>query len=79
MIFSDLSVRGIVQSGLLLLCDELTLFCIKLPENFMYLNQSELSNFFMYLISSKASLLYLVTQYFHSLSSKFLGQNLDFD
>lgn len=38
------------MSGLLLLCTELTLFCIELPENCIYLNQSELSNFFMYII-----------------------------
>ena len=36
--------------GLLLCCTELTLFCIELPENCIYLNQSELSNFFMYII-----------------------------
>ena len=40
-----------VQSGLLLLCTGLTLFCIELPENCIYLHQSELSNFYMYLIS----------------------------
>ena len=38
------------MSGLLLLCTELTFFCIELPENCIYLNQSELSNFFMYII-----------------------------
>ena len=38
------------NSGLLLLCTELTLLCIELPENCVYLNQSELSNFFMYII-----------------------------
>ena len=38
------TVQGIVQSGLLLLCTELTLFCIELPENCICLNQSELSN-----------------------------------
>ena len=38
------------MSGLLLLCTELTLLCIELPENCIYLNQSELSNFFMYII-----------------------------
>ena len=42
----SLAVQGIVQSGLLLLCTELTLFCIELPENCVCLNQSELSNFF---------------------------------
>ena len=47
---SGLTVQGIVQSGLLLLYTELTLFCNELPENCIYLNQSELSNFFMYLI-----------------------------
>ena len=46
------------KSGLLLLCTELTLFCTELtlfctdlPENCIYLNQSELSNFFMYIIT----------------------------
>ena len=38
------------MSGLLLLCTELTLLYIELPENCIYLNQSELSNFFMYII-----------------------------
>ena len=38
------------MSGLLLLCTELTLLCIELPENCIYLNQSELGNFFMYII-----------------------------
>ena len=38
------------MSGLLLLCIELTLLCIELPENCNYLNQSKLSNFFMYII-----------------------------
>ena len=44
--FDYLPIR---MSGLLLLCTELTLFCIELPENCIYLNQSELSNFFMYI------------------------------
>ena len=35
---------------LLLLCPELTFFCIELPENCIYPNQSELGSFFMYLI-----------------------------
>ena len=30
-------------------CTELTLFCTELPENCIYLHQSELSNFFMYI------------------------------
>ena len=38
-------VQGIVQSILLFLCTELTLYCIELPENCIYLKQSELSNF----------------------------------
>ena len=38
------------MSGSLLLSTELTFFCIELPENCIYLNQSELSNFFMYII-----------------------------
>ena len=35
-----------------LFCTESTLFCAELPENCIYLNQSELSNFFMYNIST---------------------------
>ena len=46
----SLTVQGIVQSGLLFFCTELTLFCADLLENCIYRNQSELSNFFMYLI-----------------------------
>ena len=38
---------------LTLFCTELTLFCTELPENCIYLNQSELSNFFMYIINLK--------------------------
>ena len=38
------------MSGLLLLCTELTLVCIESPENCIYLNQSELRKFFMYII-----------------------------
>ena len=34
----------------ILLCAELTLSCTELPECCLYLNQSELSNFFMYII-----------------------------
>ena len=44
------TVQEIVRSGFLLLCTELNLFYIELPENCIYLNQSELINFFMYLI-----------------------------
>ena len=39
------------MSGLLLLCIELTLFYTELTENCIYLNQSELSNFVMYIIN----------------------------
>ena len=46
------TVQGIFQSGLLLLYTELTLSCIELPENCISLNQSELSNFFVYVITS---------------------------
>ena len=35
---------------LTLFCTELTLFCTELPKNCIYLNQSELSNFFIYLL-----------------------------
>ena len=41
------------MSCLLLLCTELTLFCTDLPENCIYFNQSDLSNFFMYIISDE--------------------------
>ena len=41
------------MSGLWLLCTELTLLCTELPESCIYLNQSELSNFFMYIIRLK--------------------------
>ena len=37
------------------LCTELTLFCTELSENCIYLNQSELSNFFMYIIKTELS------------------------
>ena len=37
------------MSGLLILCTELTFLRIELPENYIYLNQSELSNFFMHI------------------------------
>ena len=36
---------------LTLSCTELTLFCTELPENCIYLNQSELRNFSMYIIN----------------------------
>ena len=36
---------------LTLFCTELTLFCTELPENCIYLNQSEVCNFSMYIIS----------------------------
>ena len=37
----------------ILLCTELTLFCTELPENCIYLNQLELSNFFIYIINKE--------------------------
>ena len=36
------------MSGCYYLCTELTLFLVELFENCIYLNQSELSNFFTY-------------------------------
>ena len=41
---------GCLCTELTLFCTELTLFCTKLPENCIYLNQSELRNFSMYII-----------------------------
>ena len=38
---------------LTLFCTELTLFCTELPKNCIYLNQSELSNFSMYIITGE--------------------------
>ena len=38
---------------LTLFCTELTLFCTELPENCIYLNQSDLNNFFMYIIKTE--------------------------
>ena len=38
------------KSGLILFCTELTLYCTELPENYNYLNQSELGNFSMHII-----------------------------
>ena len=37
------------MSGLLILCTELNFLRIELPENCIYVNQSELSNFFKYI------------------------------
>ena len=47
------------MSGLLFLCTELTLFCIELPENYIYLNHSELGNFLMYIINDVNTVLAL--------------------
>ena len=50
------------------LCTELTLFCTELSENCIYLNQSELSNFFLYVIGSHTHSLYfcvLVNSYYN--------------
>ena len=41
---------------LTLFCTEFTLFCTELHENCIYLNQSELSNFSMYIISTQIGL-----------------------
>ena len=41
----------IKMSVLLLLCTELTFFCTELPKHCIYLSQSELINFFMYITS----------------------------
>ena len=52
------------MSGLLLRCTELTLFCTELPENCIYLNQLELSNF-------SCSLLRLKSQGWHEVQLPF--------
>ena len=49
--FDYLPIR--MSGFFLFFCTELTLFCIVLPENCIYLNQSELSNFFMSIIRAK--------------------------
>ena len=55
-------LQGIVLSSLLLLCTELTLVCMELPENYICLNQSELSKFFMYLINHLIRYMKKITQ-----------------
>ena len=55
-------LQGIVLSSLLLLCTELTLVCMELPENYICLNQSELSKFFMYLINHLMRYMKKITQ-----------------
>ena len=58
------------MSGLLLLCTELTLFCIELPEDCIYLNQSELDIFFMYIINKLISYIYGGIHVINDLSSR---------
>ena len=48
------------MSGLLLLYTELTLFCIELPENCIFLNPSELSNFFMCIINMMITIIIII-------------------
>ena len=67
--FEAWTVQGVVQSDWLLLCTELTLFCIELSENYIYLDQSELSNFFMYLTNSVMNIL---TQHFSQKKLEFM-------
>ena len=50
--FDCLPIR--MSGFLLFFCPELTLFCIVLPENCIYLNQSELSNFSCLLLVRKS-------------------------
>ena len=47
---SECLVCFFLCTELTLFCTELTLFCTELPENCIYLNQSELNNFSMYII-----------------------------
>ena len=49
------------MSGLLLLYTELTLLCIELPENYIFLNPSELSNFFMCIINMMITIIIITT------------------
>ena len=48
------------------LCTELTLFCTELPENCIYLNQSELSNFSMYIIKVQSMNICFINFTFHA-------------
>ena len=50
---SECLVCYFLCTGLTLFCIELTVFCTKLPENCIYFNQSELSNFFMYVTNPR--------------------------
>lgn len=47
---SECLVCFFLCTELTLFCTELTLFCTELTENCVHLNQSELRNFFMYII-----------------------------
>ena len=70
------------MSGLLFLCTELTLFCIELPENYIYLNHSELGNFFIYIINDVNTVLALKKHLISFLSRKELSSKYglgDFD
>ena len=40
-------------TGLTFFCTELTPLCTELPENYIYLNQSELRNFSLYIIRAE--------------------------
>ena len=48
------------------LCTELTLFCTELPENCIYLNQSELSIFSMYIIKVQSMNICFINFTFHA-------------
>ena len=50
---SECLIYNFLCTELTLFCTELTLFCTEQPENCIYLNQSELSNVSMYIISLK--------------------------
>ena len=70
------------MSGLLFLCIELTLFCIELPENYIYLNHSKLGNFFIYIINDVNTVLALKKHLISFLSRKELSSKYglgDFD
>ena len=73
---SDQTVQGIVQSGLLLLCTEFTLFCIELPENCIYLNHYEPSGFSKYFIRALTGQSYGTVHVSYLCNSEFAPFNL---
>ena len=75
---SECLVCYFLCNELTLSCSELTLFYTELPENCIYLNQSELSNFFPYIISTETTMVVLKRlQVFHKYWINFSSFQID--